>query len=151
MTPPDAGRHLLRLMIADDGLMIADDDPVVRGTLSMSMSEAFDVVGAADSLEAIELAETAQPDAAIVDVEMPEGGGLPAVRGIVEISPETAIVVLSEDESDAVVRAVLEAGAVTHPRKGVSTQALAETLTDSIRAHTAERSVALSAQSGSAA
>ncbi len=58
---------------------------------------------------------------------------------------------LSGDESDAVVRALLEAGAVSYRRKGASTQALAETLTDSIRVHAAQRSLAPSAQSGSAA
>lgn len=121
--------------------MIADDDPVVRSLLSMSLSETFEVVGvAADSLKAIELAKSARPDAAIVDVEMPEGGGLPAIQGILEVSPETAIVVLSGDESDSVVRMLLGAGAITYQRKGVSAHDLAETVIKSIRVHGAARS-----------
>jgi CheY-like chemotaxis protein len=73
-------------------LMIADDNPVIRSMLGMSLSGGFEVVGAAaDSEEAIELARATQPDAAVVDVEMPKGGGLRAVRGILEVAPGTAI------------------------------------------------------------
>jgi DNA-binding NarL/FixJ family response regulator len=121
-------------------LMIADDDPVVQSMLSVSLSGAFEVVGVAgDSDAAIELARVSQPDAAVVDVEMPKGGGLRAVRGIVEVAPETAIVVLSGDESDRTVRDLMQAGAITYRRKGVAPKVLAESLTDSIKAHADER------------
>lgn len=117
-------------------LMIADDDPVVQSMLDMSLSSRFEVVGvAADSDEAIELARVSQPDAAIIDVDMPKGGGLRAVRGILEVAPDTAIVVLSGDESDKVVRELIQAGAITYRRKGLAPDVLAESLTESIRAH----------------
>jgi DNA-binding NarL/FixJ family response regulator len=121
-------------------LMIADDDPVIGSIFSMSLGDDFEVVAvAADSEEAIEVAKTSHPDAAIVDVDMPKGGGLRAVRGILEVSPDTAIVVLSGDESDAVVRELMAAGAIAYRRKGVSPEALAECLRESIRAHASER------------
>jgi DNA-binding NarL/FixJ family response regulator len=117
-------------------LMIADDDPVVQSMLSVSLSSAFDVVGVAgDSDEAIELARVSQPDAAVVDVEMPKGGGLRAVRGIVEVAPGTAIVVLSGDESERVVRELMQAGAIAYRRKGLGSAELSESLTESIQAH----------------
>jgi DNA-binding NarL/FixJ family response regulator len=120
--------------------MIADDDPIVQSVLDMSLSREFDVVGlAADGEQAVELARASQPDAALIDVEMPAGGGLRAVRGIHEVAPRTAIVVLSVDESDGVVRELMEAGAVAYLRKGVAPQALAEALVDSIEAHAVER------------
>ena len=122
-------------------VMIADDDPVVQSMLDSSLSSSFDVIGvAADSDAAIELARESQPDAAIVDVDMPRGGGLSAVRGILEVAPETAIVVLSGDESDSVVRELMQAGAMAYRRKGVAPNVLAESLTDSIKAHAAGRS-----------
>lgn len=121
-------------------LMIADDDPVVQSMLDMSLGQEFDVVGlAADGEEAVELAKASQPDAALVDVEMPEGGGLHAVRGIHEVAPDTAIVVLSIDESDGVVREFMQAGAVAYLRKGVAPQVLTDALLDSIDAHAIER------------
>jgi DNA-binding NarL/FixJ family response regulator len=121
-------------------LMIADDDPVVRSMLGMSLGEAFEVVGvAADSEQAVELARTSQPDAAIVDVVMPKGGGLRAVRGILEVAPDTAIVVLSGDESDGSVRELMQAGAIAYRRKGVAPRLLAEALIESIDARASER------------
>ena len=117
-------------------VMIADDNPMIRSTLGMSLSSRFEVVGvAADSEEAVELARATQPDAAVVDVEMPKGGGLHAVRGILEVAPATAIVVLSADEIDGVVRELMQAGAIAYLRKGVAPQVLAESLTESIEAH----------------
>lgn len=114
-------------------LMIADYDPAIQLLLDMSLSQEFDVVGlAVDGEEAVELAKASQPDAALVDVEMPEGGGLRAVRGIHEVAPDTAIVVLSVDESDGVVRELMQAGAVAYLRKGVEPQVLADALMGSI-------------------
>jgi DNA-binding NarL/FixJ family response regulator len=108
--------------------------------LSMALGETFEVVGvAADSGEAIELARTSHPDAAIVDVVMPNGGGLCAVRGILEVAPDTAIVVLSGDESDGSVRELMQAGAIAYRRKGVAPQALTESLIESIAARANER------------
>jgi DNA-binding NarL/FixJ family response regulator len=122
-------------------LIIADDDPVIRSTLGMSLNGGFEVVGvAADTEEAIELARINQPDAAIVDVDMPNGGGIGAVRGILDVAPGTAIVVLSGDESDRLVRELMQAGAVAYRRKGVTPHVLAESLNESIKAHRDGRS-----------
>ncbi len=116
--------------------MIADDDPVVRSMLSMALGEAFEVVGVAnDGESAVSLAQSSRPDVALIDVDMPKGGGAWAVNGIVSVAPETAIVVLSADESDGLVRNLIAAGAVSYCRKGVSPHELADSLTESIRAH----------------
>jgi DNA-binding NarL/FixJ family response regulator len=121
-------------------LMIADDDPVARSLLSMSMDDDFELVGVADDSEAaIELAKTSQPDAALVDVDMPKGGGLSAVRGILEVAPQAAIVMLSGDESDGMVRDLMLAGAIAYCRKGIAPQALAESLVGSIQVRATER------------
>src|SRR5271156_691425 len=129
---PRRSRCLMPSAFASDSLprlMIADDDPVVQSMLDMSLGREFDVIAlAVDGEEAVELAKISQPDAALVDVEMPEGGGLRAVRGIREVAPDTAIVVLSIDESDGVVRELLQAGATAYLRKGVAPQVLTDTL-----------------------
>jgi DNA-binding NarL/FixJ family response regulator len=121
-------------------LVIADDDPVVRSMLGMSLGREFEVVGvAADGEEAVELASTSQPDAALVDVSMPKGGGLRAVKGILEVAPDTAIVMLSGQRSHGIVRELMQAGAIAYRRKGVAPQVLATALTESIRVHAADR------------
>jgi DNA-binding NarL/FixJ family response regulator len=117
-------------------LLIADDDPVVSSTLCHQLSHEFDIVASArDATEAIALAGEHQPDVAIIDVQMPGGGGLRATREIHTCAPQTAIVVLSGDESRRVVLAMLEAGAVTYVRKGVSGHELARTLHRAMEAH----------------
>jgi DNA-binding NarL/FixJ family response regulator len=117
-------------------LLIADDDPVVCSMLSMSLEPRFEIVAAVDGGEkAVARAEATRPDAAVIDVQMPGGGGPRAVRGIAEASPETAIVVLSGDESDGLVRDLVQAGAMAYVRKGIEARALIETLESAIRAH----------------
>jgi DNA-binding NarL/FixJ family response regulator len=117
-------------------LIIADDDPVIRSMLGMSLNGGFEVVGvAADTEEAIELARISQPDAAIVGVDMPKGCGMGAVRGILEVAPCTATVMLSGDESDRPVREPMQAAAVAYRRKGLAPHVLAESLNESIKSH----------------
>jgi DNA-binding NarL/FixJ family response regulator len=117
-------------------LLIADDDLFVQSALCAQLDKEFDIVGGAlDADEAIELAERHQPDVAIIDVEMPAGGGLRAAREIHERAPGTAIVALSSDESSSVVLAMLNAGAITYLRKGMTAHELTRILHSSISAH----------------
>jgi DNA-binding NarL/FixJ family response regulator len=110
-------------------LLIADDDPSVRSMLTLWLDGEFELVGAAaDAREAIEMAAVELPDAALIDVDMPQGGGPVAVRGILGASPATAAVALSSDESEAVVLEMLEAGAMSYRRKSDSHELLIETL-----------------------
>jgi DNA-binding NarL/FixJ family response regulator len=117
-------------------LLIADDDNFVQSVLSAQLSREFDIVCAAgDADQAIELAELHQPDVAIIDVQMPAGGGLRATREICKRAPRIAIVALSAVESDSMVAAMLRAGAVTYVRKGTTGHELANILRSSIAAH----------------
>lgn len=114
-------------------LMIADDDPAVRSVLSETLGKEFEVVGTAvDGEDAVKVAAWVQPDAALIDVEMPNGSGLRAVEGIASVSPETAIVILSTEEPDATVQELLGAGAIAYCGKGASPALLARSLRDSI-------------------
>jgi len=114
-------------------LIIADDDPVVRSLLEGSLRSEFEIVGiASDGEDVVELARVLRPAAALVDVDMPKGGGMAAVKGIGATSPHTAIVMLSGDESEQVVRDLMLAGAIAYRRKGTPAGTLAESLTDAI-------------------
>jgi DNA-binding NarL/FixJ family response regulator len=117
-------------------VLIADDDPDVRAVLSAQLAPRFDVVGtAADTDEAIALAARTRADIAIVDVQMPGGGGVRATREIRDAAPGIAIVALSADESERVVLDMLRAGAVAYLRKGVDADELAALLHEALRAH----------------
>lgn len=116
-------------------LLIADDDPVVRSMLSLTLERQFQIVAAvSDAEQAVASAAGLRPDVALIDVQMPGGGAPTAVRGIAAASPDTAVVVLSGDESDGLVRELMIAGAMTYVRKGIAPHELAAVLHRSIRA-----------------
>ncbi len=116
-------------------LLIADDDPVVRSMLSLTLERQFRIVAAVpDSEQAVATSAALRPNVALIDVQMPGGGARTAVRGIAGASPDTAVVVLSGDESDGLVRELMIAGAMTYVRKGIAPHELAEVLHRSIRA-----------------
>src|SRR5664280_1942301 len=80
-------------------LLIADDDPVARSALSIQLGADFELVGTAkEAEEAIAVAEQQEPDVAIIDVQMPAGGGLRATREIHARVPHTANVRHSNEE-----------------------------------------------------
>ena len=121
-------------------LLVADDAAAARAFLSLALQTQFDVVGlAADGEEAVAIAASARPDAALIDVQMPKGGGLHAVKGILGTSPETAIVMLSADEAESSVRELLTAGAIAYCRKGTSPADLARSLAESIKVRLSEQ------------
>src|SRR2546423_10613122 len=95
-------------------ILIADDDADVRGLLEKYVKgePALELVGAASNAdEAIQLAEEHKPDAALIDVGMPGGGGVRAVREIAQRSPQTSMIALSGYDDRNTVLEMLEAGA----------------------------------------
>jgi DNA-binding NarL/FixJ family response regulator len=59
-------------------VLVVDDDPVFRGlAVRMLIAAGFDVVGeAGTATEAMTAAEAAKPDAALVDVDLPDRNGI---------------------------------------------------------------------------
>lgn len=79
-------------------ILIADGAAVVRDRLSLRVSEInrVEVVGQAkDKGEAISLFDLMEPDAVIVDVQMPGGGGLDVLRHVKGRRPEVAVVMMT--------------------------------------------------------
>jgi CheY-like chemotaxis protein len=119
-------------------LLIADDDKILQLALSRQLCASFMIVGNAfDADQAIEMAESLRPELAIVDVQMPGGGGLAAALGIRAHAPTTAIVALSAGVDAAVATSILDAGAMTYLKKGADRrQKLTRILWSAIVAHT---------------
>jgi DNA-binding NarL/FixJ family response regulator len=95
-------------------ILIADDHPVFRMGLQalLSTMPATEFIGEATTGEqAIYLAEKLQPDVILMDLKMPGGGGLPAIRQIVQTSPHIRILVVTMFEDDDSVFAAMRAGA----------------------------------------
>jgi DNA-binding NarL/FixJ family response regulator len=117
-------------------VVFADDDPVVLTMLTSQLGDAFECVGSApDADEAIALVESERPDLAILDVNMPGGGAIRATREIHTLSPETAIVILSSDETRGDVVELMNSGAITYLTKGIRRDSLITKLTIAMQAH----------------
>jgi len=104
-------------------LLIADDDPVMRLLLEaiVRSDPGLELVGEAeDPEEAIALAEHHRPDVALLDVEMPKGGGLHAAREIQARHPGIRLLALSAHESDDMRAAMHAAGATGYVVKGAA-------------------------------
>jgi len=104
-------------------VLIADDHAVVREGIRhvLTAGAGFVVVGeAANGREAVTLAAKLRPDVVVLDLTMPELGGLEAAAKIREVAPETSILVLSiHDHEEYVLRSV-RAGAQGYLRKDSS-------------------------------
>jgi CheY-like chemotaxis protein len=117
-------------------IVIVDDDPFVRAVLASQLSNGFECVGnAAGAQEAIALVDAERPDVVILDMNMPDGGAMHATVQIRERSPDTAIVILSVNETVSDMIDLLNAGAMTYLRKGIDDHSLEHDLTASITAH----------------
>jgi DNA-binding NarL/FixJ family response regulator len=66
---------------------------------------------ASGGAEAIRLSEQLQPDLVLMDLQMPDGGGLSAIRQIMQTSPHIRILVVTMFEDDDSVFAAMRAGA----------------------------------------
>jgi len=95
-------------------ILIADDHPLFRKgmrTLLASMPETEVVGEATTGKETVDRALALQPDIVLMDLQMPEGGGLTAIRSLTSANPETRILVVTLFEDDESVFAALRAGA----------------------------------------
>jgi len=102
------------------GVLIVDDHAVVRRGLRelISTTTEFEAVGeAGDGAEALLMVRTLHPDIVLMDISMPIVDGVEATRSIMEDSPDTRVIMLTSDASEARVLSALEAGAVAYMLK----------------------------------
>jgi DNA-binding NarL/FixJ family response regulator len=95
-------------------LLVVDDHPIVRhGLLGIFASNAdFEVIGeAADGVEAVALAERLDPDVVLMDLRMPGGGGVDAIRELSRRLPRCKVLVLTTYDTDYDTIPAIEAGA----------------------------------------
>jgi two-component system, NarL family, response regulator NreC len=95
-------------------VVLADDHAVVRAGLRAVLHSARDIqiVGeASNGREALELAETVNPDVVVMDLSMPDLDGTAATRAIVAAGLPVRVLVLTMHAEEDYLVSVMEAGA----------------------------------------
>jgi DNA-binding NarL/FixJ family response regulator len=95
-------------------ILIADDHDIIRAGVrgALKADPAFSVVAeACTGREALELAKRHHPDLIIMDVSMPDMGGIEATSAILKELPDTKVLALSMHENREFLIRMLRAGA----------------------------------------
>jgi DNA-binding NarL/FixJ family response regulator len=95
-------------------LLLVDDHPVVRDGLRGVFADdpEFEVVGeAGNGAEAIARVERLGADVVLMDLRMPEMGGVEAIRRLRQTAPAVRVLVLTTYDTDSDVLPAIEAGA----------------------------------------
>lgn len=98
------------------GVLIADDQDIVRAGLRMILDAQPDidvVAEARNGREAVELARRWRPDVCLIDIRMPDLDGIEATRLLAgpEVADPIAVVVITTFDLDDYVYGALKAGA----------------------------------------
>ena len=96
-------------------VLLAEDQAMVRGALSalLSLEKDIEVIAeVARGDEVVPAALSAHPDVALLDIEMPGGGGLPAAQALREYLPSCRVVILTTFGRSGYLRRAMDSGAV---------------------------------------
>ncbi|GLX50073.1 DNA-binding response regulator [Streptomyces hygroscopicus subsp. hygroscopicus] len=110
-------------------VLIADDQEMVRQgfTVLLNAQPGIEVVGqAVDGREAVAKAAELAPDVVLMDIRMPELGGIQATERITVAQPAVKVLVLTTFDLDEYVYDALRAGASGFLLKDASADKLAE-------------------------
>ncbi|MER5938350.1 DNA-binding response regulator [Streptomyces sp. uw30] len=110
-------------------VVIADDQQMVRQGFSVLLNTKpdIDVIGqAVDGLDALAKVAELVPDVVLMDIRMPELGGIEATRRITTATPHIKVLVLTTFDLDEYVYEALRAGASGFLLKDASADQLAE-------------------------
>jgi DNA-binding NarL/FixJ family response regulator len=112
-------------------VLLADDHALFRaGIASLIEAWGLEVVGqAATGLEAVEQTRRLRPDLVLMDITMPECGGLEATRLIKAELPETRIVIVTMSDDEADLFEAIKSGAEGYLLKATSEEELSAALT----------------------
>ena len=112
-------------------VLIVDDHPMVAEGIQ-SILESYDdirVVGTlSNGREAVEQAAHLKPDVILMDLNMPELGGLSATEILLEQAPDTRILILSMHDSPEYNASALSHGAMGYVLKDVPTDEIKQAI-----------------------
>lgn len=109
--------------------VLVDDHAMFRSGVRAELGARVAVVGEAGTpSEAIEVIRQTAPDVVLLDVHMPDGGGLAVLEAIGPAMPETRFLALSVSDAAEDVIALIRAGARGYVTKTISADDLADAI-----------------------
>ena len=119
-------------MVKQPKIILADDHTLVRegikGLLEARMPEGLVVAEAATGRETLRECGRHQPDLLVLDISMPDLGGLDVLAELHSVSPGTKVAVVSQYTDRAYVIRALKLGAKAYLPKGIMAKELVAAL-----------------------
>ncbi len=112
-------------------VLIADDRPIFRAGVQGMLRDfpEIDIVGEAmTGRQAVEQSRRLKPDVILMDLNMPEMGGIAATRAIKEESPDRVVLALTVSEAEEDIVEMVAAGASGYVLKDVDPVSLARSI-----------------------
>jgi DNA-binding NarL/FixJ family response regulator len=101
-------------------VLLIDDFPLIREGIAAALARdpAIEIVGqAADGEEGLRLARELQPDVVLLDLHMPEMGGMVVLESLLRQAPDARVLVVTAIESPETLVAAMGAGAAGYLTK----------------------------------
>jgi DNA-binding NarL/FixJ family response regulator len=115
--------------VAAARVVIVDDHRLFRVGVRAELEGAHEVVGeAAAPAEAIEVIQATRPDVVLLDVHLPDGGGVAILESPAASEDGPAFLALSASDASADVMAVIRAGAHGYVTKTIATEDLIDAI-----------------------
>jgi DNA-binding NarL/FixJ family response regulator len=114
-------------MSAQPRVLVVDDHHLFRAGVRAELAGEVDVVGDAGDVEAaVRAIRDKQPDVVLIDVHMPDGGGVEVIRRAAAEGLQTRFLALSVSDAAEDVIGVIRAGARGYVTKTISGAELAD-------------------------
>ena len=106
-------------------ILLADDHGILRAGLRnlLNLDPDLEVIGeAADGAQVLRIAEQLQPDLILMDINMPNMGGIEALQSLSERLPAVKVLMLTVHEDESLLREICRyanaVGAITTTERG---------------------------------
>ena len=108
---------------------LVDDHRLFLAGVKAELEEEFDIVGSAYDVDtAIEEIRSLNPTVVLIDVHMPDGGGIAVVEGVSQTHPDVKFLALSVSDQAEDVIAMIRAGARGYVTKTIEPADLADAI-----------------------
>jgi DNA-binding NarL/FixJ family response regulator len=108
-------------------IVIVDDHQLFRAGVRAELEELVEIAGDAATVdEAVATILETSPDVVLLDVHMPDGGGVEVIRRVAQERPDVRFLALSVSDAAEDVIAVIRAGARGYVTKTISSDELAD-------------------------